>query len=526
MRRVRIVATRAKSTLATFSKRRRTPPFDKLAVELVAKIFIFVVTVPRDAATSGHIGFPQNYLDIRWKTTNPLFLCAVCRRWRNIAFSIQVLWGELRLKFERPLKDGYERCLLQQWLQRSGTGPLSLGITPILYRNRDKDQSHVSLKAVIKGIKEDLLSRPRCSVIDIRTQHWDYEIGFTWNDLQDFLVANKPILEEIRIWEWYDQLTFHSDAYQKLRTLVCGNLGSRADFTDAPKSNLQRLETTASLNELYQALLHFPSIVDCVSFLVMSQATTDIHRAIPRAPRLVMQHLQSLCVQCSHIDSTPLWDALDLPSLKVACLDLPITGSTTLWPSLYSCFRRSRAPLEHLELLLQVSVPENELIELLSWHPLLKRVRIGAGLATYDTFWKALRGDFTLDDTFPCGTPIYPLICPHLEYLQLHSISEFNLENIAKTIVSRFLACDQSSPAKGSSPGTAITDLRTIRELHIPAHRIESWKLLSAPDLRELVADNDGRRTQSGSLRRGYLAIRSLYAKKMYPVCKLQPPCI
>lgn len=113
---------------------RDAPALYRLPTELISDIFLLVVAFPSNGDPAYD---PKNGLELRplRGEISPLLLCKICRRWRSIAFSTPLLWARLRIKFKKPLSDGYERHLLRQWLDRAGTCPLSLTIFDTLYDN-------------------------------------------------------------------------------------------------------------------------------------------------------------------------------------------------------------------------------------------------------------------------------------------------------------------------------------------------------------------------------------------------------
>ncbi|KAF6756745.1 hypothetical protein DFP72DRAFT_1115635 [Ephemerocybe angulata] len=62
-------------------------------------------------------------------TTPPLFLGAICARWRALAWGSPVLWSKLVLRVSR-LHAPAQLCLLEAWLLRAGTLPLHIHILP------------------------------------------------------------------------------------------------------------------------------------------------------------------------------------------------------------------------------------------------------------------------------------------------------------------------------------------------------------------------------------------------------------
>ncbi|KAF9479106.1 hypothetical protein BDN70DRAFT_879171 [Pholiota conissans] len=97
---------------------RHDPLCHYLPVELAAKIFaIYCEEYRKTIEESGLVG----------RTASPLRLAAVCRRWRDIAFNTPVLWAFLLISHSRYWVAHPD--IVEQWLRRTGTRPLSIRIS-------------------------------------------------------------------------------------------------------------------------------------------------------------------------------------------------------------------------------------------------------------------------------------------------------------------------------------------------------------------------------------------------------------
>ncbi|KIM37075.1 hypothetical protein M413DRAFT_31225 [Hebeloma cylindrosporum] len=92
---------------------------------------------------------------------NPLFLGAICRRWRAIAWSAPRLWCSIAINVNRG-SHGDEVRLIRDWLSRSGQLPLSIRIT--MNPNYELLPEAV-ISAVIEGVNE---YADRWRVLDIQ----------------------------------------------------------------------------------------------------------------------------------------------------------------------------------------------------------------------------------------------------------------------------------------------------------------------------------------------------------------------
>ncbi|KAJ6602830.1 hypothetical protein DFH09DRAFT_1125599 [Mycena vulgaris] len=90
-----------------------TYPVLTLPPEIVSEIFEnFLPPYPR---------FPPLY-----GTLSPLFLCQICRQWRQIALSTPTLWRSIQID---DIQDNDRLELMKTWISRSGNCPLALSIT-------------------------------------------------------------------------------------------------------------------------------------------------------------------------------------------------------------------------------------------------------------------------------------------------------------------------------------------------------------------------------------------------------------
>ncbi|KAG1744979.1 uncharacterized protein EDB91DRAFT_1335451 [Suillus paluster] len=103
------------------------PLINRLPVELLQQIFLLVVNDVPDYP--GIFSFGDNTISAN-VTSPPLLLTQVCCCWRAIAHSTRGLWSRILVTLpgrERPLKP-FLPFLLESWLARSGSHPLSLSI--------------------------------------------------------------------------------------------------------------------------------------------------------------------------------------------------------------------------------------------------------------------------------------------------------------------------------------------------------------------------------------------------------------
>ncbi|KAJ7657363.1 hypothetical protein DFH06DRAFT_1198048 [Mycena polygramma] len=85
--------------------------------------------LPRDIVEAIFLAcLPSNRLPAMAASEAPLLLCHICSAWRAIALSSPRFWASLHIVLELVLRDPYGISLVSEWLQRSGTCPLSLTV--------------------------------------------------------------------------------------------------------------------------------------------------------------------------------------------------------------------------------------------------------------------------------------------------------------------------------------------------------------------------------------------------------------
>lgn len=222
--------------------------------------------------------------------------------------------------------------------------------------------------------------------------------------------------------------------------------------------------------DVYQILSRFPSLVQYKHIADIDTSDRAMPLAFDRAPELRLPSLQDFSI---FWDSTEgIWhvfDRLSMPSLQRFCFEDQICTDTRLhWPSLFSLFQRSRPPMIWLTICKMPVIPESQLIELLSWMPTLKGLKLdfsqnapvapeGSIMLTAE-FWSALAGihPFQIDPMLQEEgrahflTPVGRPICPQLEWLDLHLLQKTQLVEVAAVITMRFPSYDWYSNQLGA----------------------------------------------------------------------------
>ncbi|KAJ7612246.1 hypothetical protein FB45DRAFT_940149 [Roridomyces roridus] len=101
-----------------------------LPVEITAEIFLQYFTGAQIGGDD-----PDVQSDPGWvPPCGPLLLASICRRWREIALSLQAIWSDFF--FETRTAFGSTEKLLECWLPRTGTHPLTVALREFNSNNR------------------------------------------------------------------------------------------------------------------------------------------------------------------------------------------------------------------------------------------------------------------------------------------------------------------------------------------------------------------------------------------------------
>ncbi len=415
---------------------------DYIPTELVANIFSFVVEEQ------------ENW----WDRESPLLLCAVCRKWRSIAISTPRLWRTVKLRFKRPLDNEYELVLLQQWLDRAAAVPLYLYLGQNIYpygaNQPDLDTRMKNMENIISSVL------PRSSTVLIRLQDGPYLKLATAFSID----IPYKLLEEIRFTA--PNLSSKTIDLRACTNLILGILHPyrRFEFGDNQFHSLRHLVMTGNMHDIYQILSRFPSVEEYRHIAEYDASDRAVPPALKRAPHLKLPNLEAFDVEWDGTDDIwRVFDRLSIPSLqKFGFQHQNLRDTHWHWPSLFSLFQRSRPPMRYLEICNLPIVPESQLMELLSWMPALKGLKLmflqdspllpRSNILTAK-FWGAFTGLHALqidpalqeergeDSSLLAGTPT----CPHLERFHLHLSRRVQLTEVATVITSLFPNYDHAS---------------------------------------------------------------------------------
>ncbi len=427
-------------------------PVDRLPTELIQEIFFIALAGPRQPTFERNDSEPWT---LPMKHT-PFRFTAICRRWRFIAFTTPQLWEDLCIQFRKPLRNGFERVLLREWLQRSGTIPLTLYLTCPLYQCIDKSQPPETLHGIIR----DLVNIMESAIERVRAVYMDVTLGnlSIQRMLKRGFLSGMPSLQEVHIAgeliEGERKPAFAFSGSHDLRFL---ETTIDVELSESQATTLRFIRTEGDIVTLYHLFL-FCSYVEELSYSVFKLRPMPIEPS-ENLPR-VIPYLTKLNVEFFPDASTnaQLWDRLTLPGLKVfqisVMLDTQGVEDFPTWPSLYSLFRRSQASLTYLSIQLP-SINGRQLIEVLSLMPTLEGLKVQP-VADEETisedFWYALSGERSLVDEIEGWEELkgeetegrrrrslieLPIL-PYLQALYIHTPSANGLAGIAATILTRF----------------------------------------------------------------------------------------
>jgi hypothetical protein len=266
---------------------------------------------------------------------SPSFLCGICRRWRDIALSTPVLWSTMQLELDELNLYPQQLRILEAWLQRSGSCPLSISL-------EREDYSEISASVFVDAVVR-------------HSARWlDMEFILPSRDLR-FVEGDMPLLQHLRFGpcpEDADEallLAAPMVAFQHAPNLrdVELSVAFNPFAMHLPWASITTLVAYLYAEETVEILRHSQALVDCEITLYPSLGPADLTIIPP------VQHLASLTLKepvCYLGEGTRniinLLNALTLPALRrfeieEVVLCSPDDPGTTL-PSLISFISRIR----------------------------------------------------------------------------------------------------------------------------------------------------------------------------------------
>ncbi|KAJ7253527.1 hypothetical protein C8J57DRAFT_1348365 [Mycena rebaudengoi] len=333
-------------------------PVRRLPVDIVRSIFLAALPTTRNAAISGD--------------EPPLLLCRICQAWRDLALSTPRLWA--RLHIVAPPSDSHlvqtVRDMVDTWLSRSGTLPLSISLTLSKTASQETDVSDLFQTLIRHSLRwkhlrislpsyrslEPLaaLSPSDVSILESVSIHGllelshetvpiDYKLGLLsfagTSSLRRAIItsvfwANVPGLP--LLWENLRHLTFHGAWYE--------------------------LDLSYAVELLRQCVL----LETCV-LSITGHDENDIVSAVPCR----MEHLRELHIMGAGAHLARFFEPLVVPGLRSLEFSGQTRGSVLPFHSLLS----SAHSVEHFGLS-AVNVTTDSLVDVLRLMPMLRSLHV------------------------------------------------------------------------------------------------------------------------------------------------------
>ncbi|KAF8958489.1 hypothetical protein BDZ97DRAFT_1762121 [Flammula alnicola] len=316
------------------------------------------------------------YVDDLWPTRRraPLRLAAVCKVWREIAFSTPRIWTSTAINLNPKQKIPPQVELASQWLSRSGKLPLFITLnipvdqhTPVLPGR--------STKALFQLLRT---YAPRWKQLDLfipPTFHRSFLSGLRWAPLLEYIkIANS---EEQRQEVVEESMEFRLDITPSLKRIRFSDLHLKKIFLGLDNLTSLEVDNGIALDEILEMLSRAPRLVHCrLSRLLDS--TSDL-----KLPTAYLTHssLEDLYVSpedtWSERGLSLLCDQLKLPSLQSFTYTSEECKETLPVDSLVSLFGRSHSPITRLSLRSFDIIPaDGDLIHLLESLPTITHLSL------------------------------------------------------------------------------------------------------------------------------------------------------
>ncbi|TDL15808.1 hypothetical protein BD410DRAFT_902380 [Rickenella mellea] len=345
---------------------------------------IFVASIPDDVMTcEGYVMFPRPSIH-----QSPLVLGRVCRLWREVSLTTPRLRCKIQLGDKQAKQDGrprlpYHRDLrrdsvtLREWLRRSGTLPLSIGICYLHFHGTEFGVIKKIIKVAILYIR--------------RWKHFTLHLPpalFAWHVIFPIFEMANPTLESLHLIahivlreEWYPS-SRHFKPHQ-----ISPRMGDSASMILTGHHNVRRLLLNSATITLEQFRL-------CISHCPLLEKIQIIARNYTVTPATLNETYTLL-----HLTEVELWsleviigsflDVISCPALEHILVtqgpDMPDDGHNPPWRHLAQFLKRSRPPLKHL-VLNNIPMTLNDFLESFKEVPSLKLLRLYSMNVPYELF--------------------------------------------------------------------------------------------------------------------------------------------
>ncbi|KAK7000681.1 hypothetical protein R3P38DRAFT_2560792 [Favolaschia claudopus] len=321
-----------------------------LPPEITAQIFVHCLPLDLD---------PPSLL------TAPLLLGQICTLWRTIAWQTPDLWTALKVDSARiPI------TLVEAWLGRAGTLPLSLAIAILIWQEEEWD-----CKAVITVFKR-YSSTWRKIALEIPWEAFEFLAAEPPLDL--------PLLDSLAIWtEGLDDLDgapplrAFRDAHALRKLSVVANVNPNA--LELPWTQLTSFEchTSGGINshDFLTILQHTPNLVEC------DAAVYHYGHSIPSLPDVpALTSLTSLVLGMSDVETMGTFSHITLPALQILDLSRVLFSGRELVELLRPFLSNPDCRLRELMIRLDEDPPEEEdFMQLLEAQPSLEKIDLCEG---------------------------------------------------------------------------------------------------------------------------------------------------
>lgn len=229
---------------------------------------------------------------------SPTILGHICRKWRNIAFSTPVLWRALAVAMDQP-NLGRQLHLLETWLTRSGSCPLSISLED------DGDDGEVGLMDINKFLQTVFVHRARLEYLELSVPLGDSNIHLIQQQMP-LLCSLGISLQRFDV----EQETPAFNAAPALHTLTVHDT-LRAATATLPWSQLTRLTCKLGHTLSVRLLAQTPALVHC---------SLAIDAVVHGLAEIVLPCLESLTATmpsfAGSVDADGLLGNFTLPALR------------------------------------------------------------------------------------------------------------------------------------------------------------------------------------------------------------------
>jgi len=324
--------------------------------EIVSSIFLFYVSsVPKK--TPG----PLPWNTPRHKSSGPLILGAVCRKWREIAWSTPQLWSSISLYLSSKSFSSNLR-IAQEWLSRSGQLPLSITLFMRNHFSISMDDllpmTHLFNKYAGRWQHLEFLSIPLSILSTLKLNNLSLQGPTILHTINKYFVGGQR----------WDGL---SPIFQGLSPTVVG-----LSFVPFPSigicwSRVTRVYVVGfSVGACIELIQHAPLLTDCRFLGVIS----DQEEYLPRG-NAIHTSLNSLFFELTNSKMDTFLHHFSLPSLQKLHLNYGVYLNTPPTVALLSFCARSPL-LKKLKLMGSVIEHDLGLVRVLSKTPALTHLYI------------------------------------------------------------------------------------------------------------------------------------------------------